>query len=115
MRPATTSVRSAGSSGWVAVGPRHHCSAMPSWLPRTSKTRPVTFWAASLHSHTAGTAIQRGLMASWAASSIWSKPGRSAVMRVNAPGARQLTVTPYLTSSMAVMTVKAAMPALAAP
>ncbi len=36
-------------------------------------------------------------------------------MRVKAPGARQLTVTPYLTSSMAVMMVKAAMPALAAP
>ncbi len=36
-------------------------------------------------------------------------------MRDNAAGARQLTVTPYLASSMAAMIENEAMPALAAP
>ncbi len=36
-------------------------------------------------------------------------------MRVSAAGAMALTVTPYRWSSWAAMTVKAAMPALAAP
>ena len=44
-----------------------------------------------------------------------SPPIRSAVMRDHAVGARQLTVTPYFTSSCAAMIENAAIPALAAP
>jgi hypothetical protein len=43
-----------------------------------------------------------------------TKP-RSSVIRVSAVGAMALTVTPYRPSSMAAMTVNAAMPAFAAP
>ena len=82
IRPAITSVMSAGSSVCMAVGPSFHCSAMPTRWPTMSKIRPVTFWAASLHSHAVVTAIQRGPIFSWVSSSIPAKPGRSLVMRV---------------------------------
>ena len=67
----------------------------------------------SFANYVANGAIQRGDHDS--ASSSTLSPMRGAVRRVSAPGDTQLTVTPYLTSSRAVMTEKAAIPALAAP
>ena len=87
---------------------------MPNFSPRMSKTRPVTLWASALHSHVAIRAIHRGDIDS-RISSVISPPINGSVSRERALGARQLTVTPYLTSSWAAMTVNPAMPALAAP
>ncbi len=59
-------------------------------------------------------AIHRGDICSFASSDTWPIP-RFSVMRVSAAGAMALTVTPYRASSIAAITVNAAMPALAAP
>src|SRR5205085_1891961 len=59
-------------------------------------------------------AIQRGSMAALASSDALPSP-RSSVMRVSAVGAIAFTVMPYRSSSIAAMTVKVAIPALAAP
>ena len=80
-----------------------------------SKQRPVTLPASGDASQVVMTAIQRGLIFSWRPSGAASPPMRSAVMRDQAVGARQLTVTPYLASSWAAMIENEAMPALAAP
>jgi len=77
-----------------------------------SNTRPVTSPDSSLASQTTIGATQRGLRR------LISSPVRSlnpSVIRVCARGAMALTVIPYCLSSVALMMVKAAMPAFAAP
>ena len=98
----------------MAWGPRRQPSATESEFPDTSNTLPVTPLASSLQSHTAVAATQIGDIAKVESSSK-VLPMSGAVKRVSAPGARQLTVTPYFTSSIAEIMLMAAMPALAAP
>jgi hypothetical protein len=82
--------------------------------PDASKTRPVTPFDSAEASHVTIGAIQRGERISRSSSVSGAGP-RPSVMRVRATGATALTVTPYRPSSSAAITVKAAMPALAAP
>src|SRR5690606_17160049 len=98
-----------------AIGPRFQASAIDSIDPCTSNTRPVTPLDSGLASQVASTAIQRGDIFSLRVGSSAAAPMRLEVRRVMAPGAMQLTVTPYRTSSIAAMIENAAMPALAAP
>jgi hypothetical protein len=80
---------------------------MPSTCPETSA-------AASDSSQTTTGATLAGSSGSNSPGKVRS-PKAPSVIRVRAPGAIALTRTPYRASSSAVITLKAATPALAAP
>ena len=88
---------------------------MPIWFPRTSNNLPVTLLASSLQSQAAVTACHRGDIDSFCSSVRLSIPTSPAVILDKAAGTSALTVTLYLASSIAVITVNAAIPAFAAP
>jgi len=77
-------------------------------------TWPETSAAASDSSHTTTGATFAGSSGSNSPSKS-SRPKAPSVIGVRAPGAIAFTRTPYLASSRAQMTVKAATPPLAAP
>ena len=89
----TFSPISVGSSVGSVLGPRCQPSATASSRPDTWKMRPVTPAESVLASHVTMGAIQRGEKASLASSSSCPMP-RPSVMRVRAPGAMALAVTP---------------------
>src|SRR5207302_7402261 len=102
---------SVGSATGAPVGPRCQPSAMAKLVPDTSMICSVTSDDSFEASQTQTGATQRGSRAAFTSSEI----GRSSVMRVSAPGAMALTVTPYRASSRAAMMVRPAIPDLAAP
>ncbi len=114
MRFTSSAMATGSSAGISMVGPRCQPSDTESMRPETSNTRPVTSRESGLASHTTIGEMRRGAISSLSSSDAWPIP-RFSVMRVSAAGAMAFTVTPYRPSSLAAMTVKLAMPALAAP
>jgi len=98
-RPGMISPSSAGSqrSPLSTVGPRLQPRATPMRPPETRNTWPVTARDSGLPSHTTSGATFSGALRSKAPGSMAARrrpPPRFSVMRVRAPGAMALTVTP---------------------
>src|SRR5438874_5744145 len=91
---ATLGPISCGSMVGSAEGPRCQPSATARVPPLASKTLPETSDDCSLASHTTIGATHFGSPERLRSS--LTGPPRSSVRRVRAPGAMQLTVTPYL-------------------
>src|ERR1700677_4965364 len=89
-------------------------SQTPTYPPTTLNTRPVTAPLASLASQTTNGLTCSGASGSNPAPIVSDMPA-VAVSRVLATGAIAFTVTPYRPSSIAAITVRLAIPPLAAP